>query len=402
MKYSRQEVIQFVREEDVAFVRLAFCDVFGKQKNISILPTELDRAFTQGIPIDAEAIRGFGCMHYSQLVLIPDPDTLAILPWRPEHGRVVRMFCTIHYPDGELFENDTRSILINAIEAAKNAGYHFTFGTEMEFYLFKLDENGEPTKIPYDKAGYLDIAPEDKGENVRREICLTLEQMGIHPESSHHEEGPGQNEIDFCYADALTSADNAMAFTTVVKAMATRNGVYADFSPKPLDDKPGNGMHLNISVKGKDGSVPLESMIAGILSKIEDITLFLNPSESSYRRFGSFKAPEYISWSSRNCYPLIRIPSSYGNLKRAVVNSPDSTANPYIAYALLIYAGLYGITNNLQLPPATDTANISSEDLLKHYKRLPMSLNEAREKALTSEFVAKHIPESLLQVYCNF
>lgn len=401
MKYTKQEVIQFVEEEDVAFVRLAFCDVFGKQKNLSIMPSELERAFSQGIPIDSDAINGFSCENHSELHLIPDPDTLAILPWRPEHGRVVRMFCTLHYPDGEPFENDTRTILINAIEKAKAAGYRFTFGAEMEFYLFKLDENGDATKIPYDRAGYLDIAPEDKGENVRREICLTLEQMGIHPESSHHEEGPGQNEIDFRYSDALSAADNAMAFTTVVKAMATRNGVYADFSPKPIDDMPGNGMHLNISVKSRDNSVPLNSMIAGILDKAAEITLFLNPTEASYKRFGSFKAPANITWSTKNCHPLISVPTPHGECRRAVINSPDSTANPYIAYALLIYAGLWGINNKLQLPPASEIASNVSDNINNSYSRLPMSLDEAKERALDSEFIAEYIPRSLLDAYCK-
>ena len=212
MKYTKQEVMQFVNEEDVKFIRLAFCDVLGKQKNISIMPSELERAFEHGIAVDASAIRGFGGEIHSDLFLHPDPDTLAILPWRPEHGKVVRMFCTIRYPDGTSFENDARSILIQAVQDAESAGYSFYFGSEMEFYLFKLDENGDATRIPYDNAGYMDIAPDDKGENVRREICLTLEQMGIHPESSHHEEGPGHNEIDFRYSDALSAADNAMAF----------------------------------------------------------------------------------------------------------------------------------------------------------------------------------------------
>ena len=206
MKYTEQEVMQFVSEEDVKFIRLAFCDVFGKQKNISIMPRELARAFAYGIAVDASAVRGFGGEVHSDVFLHPDPDTLAILPWRPEHGKVVRMFCTITCPDGSPFENDTRSILIRAVKEAEEAGYSFYFGAEMELYLFKLDESGEPTRIPYDKAGYMDMAPDDKGENVRREICLTLEQMGIHPEGSHHEEGPGQNEIDFRYSDALSAA----------------------------------------------------------------------------------------------------------------------------------------------------------------------------------------------------
>ena len=197
MKYSPQEVIQYVLEEDVKFIRLAFCDVYGRPKNISIMPPELKRAFEYGIAIDASAIAGFGDVVHSDLLLHPDPATLAVLPWRPEHGRVVRMYCAVSYPDGPAFESDTRALLQKAVADAGAAGYRFDFGSEMEFYLFKLDENDQPTAIPYDQAGYMDVAPEDKCENVRREICLTREQRGSQPESPHHEEGPGQNEIDF-------------------------------------------------------------------------------------------------------------------------------------------------------------------------------------------------------------
>ena len=202
MKYSTNEVMQYVREEDVKFIRLAFCDVFGKQKNISIMAEELPRAFEYGIAFDASSIIGFGDETRSDLLLHPDAETLTPLVWRPEHMRVVRMFSSISYPDGSPFECDTRSLLKKALADAGKAGYSFSFGAEQEFYLFKTDENGRPTKTPYDYAGYMDIAPDDLGENIRREICLTLEQMGIHPESSHHEEGPGQNEIDFRYSDA--------------------------------------------------------------------------------------------------------------------------------------------------------------------------------------------------------
>ena len=249
MKYSKEEVMQYVREEDVKFIRLSFCDVFGKQKNISIMPEELPRAFEYGIAFDASAIAGFGDESRCDLLLHPDPETLMVLPWRPEHGKVVRMFTSISYPDGTPFECDTRSLLKQAVADAKKAGYTFAIGAEQEFYVFELDDQNRPTKIPYDEAGYMDIAPEDRGENIRREICLTLEQMGIRPESSHHEEGPGQNEIDFRYSDPLSAADNTMTFQTVVKTVCRRNGVYVDFSPKPIEGKPGNGFHINISVK---------------------------------------------------------------------------------------------------------------------------------------------------------
>ena len=402
MKYTQQEVMQFVMEEDVKFIRLVFCDVFGKQKNKSIMPSELERAFRHGIAIDASAITGFGGEVSSDLFLHPDPDTLAILPWRPEHGKVVRMFCTITRPDGSVFENDTRSILIRAIEEAEQAGYSFYFGTEMEFYLFKLDELGEPTRIPYDKAGYMDVAPDDKGENVRREICLSLEQMGIIPEGSHHEEGPGQNEIDFRYSDALAAADNAMTFATVVRAMAARNGLHADFSPKPLADRPGNGLHINISVKDRHGSVPSSSLIAGILQNAKDITVFMNPTEDSYKRLGCFKAPGYISWSSENRSQLIRVPAAYGEYKRAELRSPDPMANPYLAFALLIYAALDGIRNGSELPPPAEiNLYTAAPDVTENYPRLPATLSEARARAAASGFVRRYLPPMLVRTYCE-
>ncbi len=310
MKYSKEEVMQYVNEEDVKFIRLAFCDVFGKQKNISIMPAELPRAFEYGIAFDASAIAGFGDESRCDLLLHPEPETLMLLPWRPEHGKVVRMFSHITYPDGRPFECDTRYLLKKAVDDAEKAGYSFAFGAEQEFYLFQLDESGKPTDIPYDEAGYMDIAPEDRGENIRREICLTLEQMGIRPESSHHEQGPGQNEIDFRYSDALTAADNAITFQTVVKTVARRNGLWANFSPKPLKNKPGNGFHINMSVKNSKGSQDLCNMIAGVLEKAVEMTLFLNPTDASYKRFGSDKAPGYVSWSSENRSQLVRIPAA--------------------------------------------------------------------------------------------
>lgn len=403
MKYTKQEVLQYVREEEVKFIRLAFCDIFGKQKNISIMPSELSRAFESGIAVDASAIAGFGGEVHSDLFLKPDPDTLALFPWRPETGRVIRMYCTVTYPDGRLFENDARSILKAAIEEAKKDGYSFAFGAEMEFYLLRLDENGEPTKIPYDKAGYMDIAPDDKGENVRREICLTLEKMGIQPEGSHHEEGPGQNEIDFRYSDALSAADNAVTFNRVVKTIAGQNGLVADFSPKPLEDLPGSGMHINFSVRGREPSTDLlHYTIAGILEKIRDMTVFLNPTADSYARLGNNKAPSYISWSSENRSQLVRIPAASGEYRRGELRSPDPGANPYLAFALLIYAGLYGIRNHLPLPePADLNLFTASAEETAGFARLPASLAEAAEAARNSDFIRSCLPQMTIDAYCG-
>ena len=400
MKYSPQEIMQYVREEDVKFIRLAFCDIYGKQKNISIMPSELSRAFEYGIAIDASAIDGFGDEARSDLLLHPDPETLAVLPWRPEHGRVIRLFCDITYPDGKTFECDTRSFLKKAIADAKKEGISFAFGAEMEFYLFNLDENGKPTRIPYDHAGYMDIAPDDRGENVRREICLTLEQMGIRPESSHHEQGPGQNEIDFRYSDALSAADNAMTFQTVVKTVADRNGLYADFSPKPLAGQPGSGIHINMSAQSVSGEDILPYLIAGTLEKVSDMTVFLNPSEKSYERFGSSKAPKYISWSTENRSQLVRVPAAVGEFRRAELRSPDPTANPYLAFALLIYAGLYGIKNR-RMPPESVDINLftAGPEILNTLKALPDSLKAAVEVMKNSSFIQELLPEKMIEIY---
>ena len=402
MKYSKEEVIQYVQEEDVKFIRLAFCDVFGKQKNVSIMPDELPRAFEHGIAFDASSIAGFGSESHSDLYLHPDPDTLIPLPWRPEHGSVVRMFADITYPDGTPFECDTRFLLKQAVAEAEKAGYSFSFGAEQEFYLFRLDDRGEPTKIPYDHAGYMDIAPDDRGENIRREICLMLEQMGIRPESSHHEDGPGQNEIDFRYSDALTAADNAETFQTVVRIVAQRNGIAADFSAKPLKDSPGNGFHINISVSPPENRERMNCMIAGILDRIREITVFLNPGRNSFDRFGQNRAPQYISWSEQNRSQLIRIPAAEGPFRRAEVRSPDPEANPYLAFLLLIHAGLEGLEKNAELPPAVNVNLYTADrEVLEKLDRLPGSRKEARAAALASDFVRRHIPEPIIRIFCQ-
>lgn len=388
MIYTAREVYDFVRQEDVKFIRLAFCDVNGKQKNISITPDELPRAFSDGISFDASAIKGFGDEVGSDLLLFPVPSTLNILPWRSSHGNVIRMFCSMKYPDGTQFEKDSRMILQRAVDAAAAKGVSVQFGAEFEFYLFNTDEKGMPTDEPFDRAGYMDVAPEDRGENARREICLTLVEMGIKPESSHHEEGPGQNEIDFRYSDAMTAADNAMNFMTVVKAAAQRNGIYADFSPKPLPGESGNGLHINMSVKTADGEDHTNAFMAGILAHIKEMTAFLNPTEDSYKRLGEKKAPKYITWSPENRSQLIRIPAAKGEYRRIELRSPDPTTNPYIAYALLIMAGLDGIERELTAPEAVNV-NLYKADssVTEPLDRLPASLDEAIAVAEGSDFV---------------
>ncbi len=404
MNYTPKEIMQYISEEDVKFIRLAFCDIFGRQKNISIMPTELERAFDMGIAIDSSAIPGFGDESKSDLLLIPDPSEITVYPWRPDHGRVVRMFTTMTNPDGSVFSGDTRALLKQAVADAENKGYRFYFGPELEFYLFNLDGNGEPTKIPYDRAGYMDIAPEDKGENVRREICLTLEQMGIRPECSHHEEGPGQNEIDFRYADPLTAADNTVTFKTVVRTVAARSGLYADFSAKPIEDAPGNGMHINISAKreGESDVDIMPAVIAGILERIKEMTVFLNPTDNSYKRFGSDKAPKYISWSRENRSQLIRIPAAMGEYRRAELRSPDPACNPYLALALIINAGIEGVEKGLKPGEPSALNMFSAADALKAgYDVLPKSYKSAAEEALASDFIKRSLPEVIIKGYCK-
>ena len=381
--YTKEEILEYVEEEDVKFVRLAFFDLHGVQKNISIMASQLESAFKNGVSFDASAIYGFETPEKSDLFLHPDPTTISILPWRPNTGKVVRMFCTISHPDGSPYKKDCRTLLANAVKKARDEyGVEFRFGTEIEFYLFKLDEKGEKTKIPFDNASYMDIAPEDKGENIRREICFTLEQMGIQPEASHHEEGPGQNEIDFHYADALTAADNASTFKWIVRTRAATAGLYADFSPKPLEDKAGSGFHINLSCSDDSKK---NNVLAGILKHASELTYYMNGSENSYDRLGSCKAPKYIAWGYENRSTFIRIPAvTNNNASRLEIRTPDSECNVYLVFTLLIYAALDGIKNKLE-PPAEVKENLFTNSC--SCETLPDTLDSARQIAENSSFI---------------
>ena len=401
MNQTEQELMKYIEEEDVKFIRLTFCDIYGVQKNISIQRGELARAFDKGIGIDASYLDGFGGDYGKDIWLHPEPDTITILPWRPEHGRVVRIFCTLTYADGTPIETDTRALLRQAVRYAQSKGFRFHFKSEMQFYLFKTDESGESTGVPYDNAGYMDIAPLDKGENVRREICLTLEQMGIQPESSHHEAGPGQNEIDFCYADPITAADNTVTFLSVVRTMAARNGLYADFSPKPIKDKAGSALHITVSVKSNAGDDVTDSAIAGILHNVAGMTVFLNPTVGSFLRFGQHKAPKYITWSGNNRAQLISVRLTESGSRCAQVRSPDPEANPYLAFALMIYAVLDGIENQRALPQPVDEDFLLFQSKTKEEpERLPDNLEKARMEAQKSSLIQQFIPPSVIRLYC--
>ena len=318
MDNTISEVLSFVEENDVKFIRLTFCDLFGVPKNVSIMPGELERAFTEGISFEQSAVEGFQNAP-STLYLKPDAGTVSALPWRPSAGRVIRFFCDIVTSDGTPYEGCARSILKRAVAHAARHGLSCQVGTECEFYLFKTDEFGEPTLTPHDHAGYADIAPLDRGENVRREICLTLEEMGFNPETSHHEAGPGQNEIDFRFSDALSAADNLLAFRAAVKAIAAKHGLYASFLPKPFPNRSGSGMHVNFSlvrdgkniIHAADGlHDPMsEQFVEGVLRHAPEMAAFLNPLPNSYRRLGQFEAPRGIGWAKNGAGPhIIHVP----------------------------------------------------------------------------------------------
>lgn len=394
MSFSPKEILKFVEENDVKFIRLTFCDISGGLKNIAIMPNELERAFQYGIPFDASCINE-SC---SDLLLVPDISTLSILPWRPKSGRVVRFFCSMKNMDGSDYAGDMRTELINCINSLRLDGYSCEMGTKCEFYLFELDENGEPTKIPHDKGGYLDVAPLDKCENARREICLSLEEMGLSPKSSCHKHGPAQNEIEFHENEPVTAADNMVHYKTVVKSIAAQNGLFASFMPKPLPDEHGSALSISLSIKkgGENLFAPtLEEMsfegkcfMNGVLKRIREITAFLNPTTNSYKRLGIGYAPKYVNWSFENRAQLIRIPIPVGFAPRIELRSADACCNPYIAFKLILDAGIEGIkSGDCSLLNST----MKKDAFEMRYEPLPLSLEEAVEVARNSDFVSRSL-----------
>ncbi|MGN1480697.1 glutamine synthetase family protein [Porcipelethomonas sp.] len=403
MNYTPKEILSFVEENDVKFIRLTFTDIYGNLKNIAIMPDELPYAFEHGIPFDATALAG--C--HSDLLLFPDISTLSVLPWRPKSGRVIRFFCNIKCTDGTEYKGDLRNELTEYINTLKGQGYSCEIGTKCEFYLFNTDDNGDPTKIPHDNASYLDIAPLDKCENVRREICLSLEEMGFNPQSSRHTYGPGQNEIDFKRSDVLSAADNMVYYKTVVKNIAAQNGLFATFMPKPIENQPGSGLHISIAIKKDNEHIfsPTPEnqteigshFVAGILNRIREITCFLNPITNSYKRFGENFAPKYVNWSFENRSQLIRIPYTAGKHPRIEIRSADAACNPYIVFKLLLAAGFEGIDNKTVLSQKTFTGDTPAK-----FDELPESLREAVELAKASDFVKMNLsPEIYDAVFSN-
>ena len=398
MSFSPKEILKFVEENDVKFIRLTFCDMFGNLKNVAIMPNELPRAFEYGIPFDASCIAE-GC---SDLLLVPDISTLSILPWRPKSGRVVRFFCALKNMDGSDYVGDMRSELTDYINQLRLDGYSCEMGTKCEFYLFELDERGEPTKIPHDKGGYLDVAPLDKCENARREICLSLEEMGMNPKSSCHKHGPAQNEIEFRESEPITAADNMVHYKTVVKSIAAQNGLFASFMPKPLPDEHGSALSISISLKKggdyifntDDNGMSFEGkcFISGVLSKMREITAFLNCTTNSYKRFGIGYAPKYVNWSSENCAQLIRVPKPVGISPRIEIRSADACCNPYITFRLILAAGIEGIQSKDCSLFESAVHNSENNSVLQ---KLPSTLEEAAAIAKESAFVKAALSDEI-------
>lgn len=391
--YTKEEVLQFLEDEDVKFIRLTYFDVFGRQKNVSVQPSRMRRAFEKGISIDATSVAGFENPIHTDLVLKPDPNTLTILPWRSTDGSVVYMICDIFYPDGRPFENDCRNILKRAVGKARNMGLEIEMAAKYEFYLMKLDEQGQRTDVPLDQAGYMDVAPWDRGENIRRDICITLDEMGMEPHKSFHQCGWGQNEVDFHFNNALQAADEAAIFKWVVRTTAQLHGLWADFTPRPFAKQPGNGLHIQIRFFDDDEE-KRHMFMAGILKYAREMTLFFNPTTKSYERFGKDKAPLFINWSEQTRHCLLRVPSL--NPDTFEVRSPDCKCSPYLTFALLIEAGLAGIEEGLELP-VYDSMRFDAESI----EMLPASLTEAARLAASSEFIACTVPASILKTYMN-
>lgn len=413
--YTRDDIIRLVEEEDVEFIRLQFTDMFGNLKNIAITASQLDKALDNKCMFDGSAIDGFVGIEESDMYLHPDLSTLEIFPWRPQQGKVARMICDVYRPDGTPFLGDPRMVLKKAIKEAADLGYTFDVGPECEFFLFNTDENAMPTTQTNEQAGYFDIGPLDCGENARRDIVMTLEDMGLVIEASHHEMAPAQHEIDFRYDEALATADNIMTFKLAVRTIAKRHGLHATFMPKPKPGVNGSGMHINMSLH-RDGRNIFEDkndvhglskeayyFIGGIMKHIKGMAAVTNPLVNSYKRLvPGFAAPAYIAWSATNRSPLIRIPAEGGAGTRIELRSPDSAANPYLTLALCLKAGLDGIQNQIEPPKSVDCNiyNMTAEERKKlHIENLPGTLIEAVEELKKDSFIMDVLGEHIAGNY---
>lgn len=391
--YTKNDIMSLVQEEDVEFIRLQFTDIFGNLKNVAVTVSQLEKALDGECMFDGSSIEGFARIEESDMYLHPDFSTLEIFPWRPQQGKVVRFICDVYRPNGTPFEGDPRYILKRAIKEAENLGYVFEVGPECEFFLFNTDENAMPTTNTHEQAGYFDLGPVDFGENARRDMVLTLEEMGFVIEASHHEVAPAQHEIDLRYDEALVTADNIMTFKLAVKTIAKRHGLHATFMPKPRYGVNGSGMHINMSLS-KDGknifadkndknglSKEAYYFIGGIMKHMKGMTAITNPLVNSYKRLvPGFEAPVHIAWSVTNRSPLIRIPASHGIGTRIELRSPDPSANPYLALAVCLRAGLDGIVNKIMPPESVDCNIFEMSDAQKKengIEEIPGTLIEA-------------------------
>ena len=415
-RYTKDDIFRMVEEEDVEFIRLQFTDIFGTLKNIAITSSQLEKALDNKCMFDGSSVEGFVRIEESDMYLYPDYDTFEIFPWRPQQGKVARLICDVHTPDGKPFEGDPRWILKKTIKEANEMGYRFDVGPECEFFLFHTDDNGLPTTLSHEKAGYFDLGPNDLGENIRRDMVLTLEDMGFEIEASHHEVAPAQHEIDFKYDEALKTADNIQTFKMTVKTIAKRHGLYATFMPKPKFGISGSGMHINMSLateEGKNifadenGKIGLSDdayhFIAGIMKHARGMSAITNPLVNSYKRLvPGYEAPVYIAWSAKNRSPLIRIPASRGNGTRVELRNPDPTANPYLVLALCLAAGLDGIKNKIEVPESVD-CNIyemtPGERRAAGIENMTADLKEAVDCLVADEFLCSVLGEHITTKY---
>lgn len=410
-KYTKQDIMRLVEEEDIEFIRLQFTDMFGTLKNVAITASQLEKALDNKCMFDGSSIEGFVRIDESDMYLYPDLNTFEIFPWRPQHGKVARMICDVYRPNGTPFEGDPRYILKKVLKEAADMGYTFNVGPECEFFLFHTDDEGRPTTISHEKAGYFDISPLDLGENARRDIILTLEDMGFEIEASHHEVAPAQHEIDFKYTNALKAADNMMTFKLVVKTIAKRHGLFASFMPKPVYGVCGSGLHINMSLC-KDGvnifndhnapngvSKEAYQFIAGLMKHMKGMTLVANPIVNSYKRLiPGYEAPVYVTWSEGNRSPLIRIPSTRGTNMRIELRSPDPAANPYLLLASCLAAGLDGIKNELPITESVEgnIYEMSKQELEERgIEAIPSNLSKAchyfEDDAFMKQVLGEHV-----------
>jgi glutamine synthetase len=414
MDKQRDFVLRTIEERGVKFVRLWFTDVAGTLKMVAVAPAEVEGAFAEGLGFDGSAIEGLSRAYEADMLAAPDPSTFQILPWRGDVDPTARMFCDIMTPDGQPAAADPRNVLRRALAKASDLGFSFYIHPEIEFYLLKSSQIGPEGPIPVDNAGYFDNVPGGTAHNFRRRAVTMLEQLGISVEFSHHEGGPGQNEIDLRYADALTMADNIMTFRTVIKEVAIEQGVYATFMPKPFTEHPGSGMHTHMSLFEGDTNAFFDAsgqyrlskvgrqFMAGLLRHAPEITAVTNQYVNSYKRlWGGGEAPSFVCWGHNNRSALIRVPlykPEKGQSSRIEYRAIDSAANPYLAYALLLAAGLKGIENEYELPAETEDNvwNLTdSERRAMGIEPLPQSLDHAIRKFEESELAAETLGEQV-------